>query len=657
MTTSKKQSLRATAGLAVASFLFVHLLHWIFPSVFEPLNAQLIDRIFVFRSESESLRPPYDSTVVHVDLSDRTITVLQNFFLTRRHYGQVVRNLGEMQAAAQVWDYIFPKKTVLEDDQFLVDQTRDAGNVYFGLKFDLSLSEQTGPRHDPSADYMMYLDSSTWQVEVVGEAGDFYTAGNPIATMAEVANVSRGLGYLSLKFDRDGVFRRAPLLVKYGKGFYPSFAFRVVCDYLHVTPDRIVVEPGSSITLKEAHRKGEEPHDIVIPIDRHGNILINWVGPWDTMIHYNFADILLASDDRDMLEILAEEIRGKIVVVSEVATGSADVGPVPTDNNFPLSGLHANLIHTIINEQFLTEAGGWAMTFIEAGILLILIVLAPNLSSRWLSLSTLPFLAFFLAIAGVLFLYSQFVLEILRPSLVIVFGMFSILGYRFFTEEKAKEVLRRSFEAYFPPSVVKRIMANPDLITAAGSKKELTIMFTDIKNFTTYSSTMTPDEIQKILNEYFGAMVDIVFKYEGTVDKFIGDGLMVFFGDPEPQSDHALRCVRAAIEMQKKTRELKAKWEAQGKMPIRIRVGINTGPVVVGNMGSTRRLSYTVLGADVNLAQRLEANAPVEGIMISQRTYELVKDQIQTRSLEPIQVKGLDKPIQVYEVVVEGGEK
>jgi adenylate cyclase len=164
---------------------------------------------------------------------------------------------------------------------------------------------------------------------------------------------------------------------------------------------------------------------------------------------------------------------------------------------------------------------------------------------------------------------------------------------------------------------------------------------------------MSPDEIQKMLNEYFEAMVDIVFKFNGTVDKFIGDGLMVFFGDPEPQEDHALRCVQTAIEMQRKCRELKARWEKDGKMPLQIRIGINTGNVVVGNMGSARRLSYTVLGADVNLAQRLESNAPIGGIMISQRTYELVNKNVKTRPLGDVKVKGLETPLPVYEVLVE----
>ena len=196
-------------------------------------------------------------------------------------------------------------------------------------------------------------------------------------------------------------------------------------------------------------------------------------------------------------------------------------------------------------------------------------------------------------------------------------------------------------------------MANPRLITAGGQKKELTILFSDIKSFTTHSAPLAADEIQRLLNEYFDAMVEIVFQHQGTVDKFIGDGLMVFFGDPEPQEDHALRCVRAAIDMQRKVRQLRTKWEEQGSMPLQIRIGINTGSVVVGNMGSARRLSYTVLGSPVNLAQRLESNAPVGGILVSRRTYDLVKDHVGTRPLGSIQVKGLQELIEVYEVLLD----
>ena len=641
----------------MASFFVVRLMFWVFPAVFGPWNAQIVDRLFVFRSESDLFRPAYDSTIVHVDLSDQTVESLRNFYFSRAQYARVVRNLGEMNVAAQAWDYIFPKRLSEDpaEDQILVDATAAAGNAYFGLKLNLTTRKPQGAVSARPED-LAYLARTTWHVKAEGDTSELYWGSKPIATMAEVAAQSRGLGYLSIKFDEDGVFRRAPLLVRYGDSYYPSFAFRVACDYLGVTPDRVLLRPGTEIVLSGARRPGGVPHDIHIPVDDRGNMVISWLGAWSRMIHVDFGQILRASDDRDEMEMWSEDLGGKIVVVSEVTTGTADVGPVPTDNDFPLSGLHANVIADIVSGQFVRELTGWPMFLIELLVMLVLIVLAMRLSSRSLAVITVGLLLGYFTLSAVLFLTQGIIIAILRPMLSIVFGMFSIVAYHYFTEEKNKEALRRSFEAYFPPPVVKRIMDNPDLITSGGQKKELTILFSDIKSFTTHSSVLSPDEIQKLLNEYFGAMVEIVFKYQGTVDKFIGDGLMVFFGDPEPQPDHAVRCVRAAIEMQKKTRELKAKWEAEGRFPLKIRIGINTGPVVVGNMGSARRLSYTVLGSNVNLAQRLESNAPVEGIMISERTYELVRNEVSTRKLEPVKVKGLEQPIAVWEVLVDEPE-
>ena len=642
----------------MASFLTIHLLFWLLPNVFEPWNAQTIDQFFAFRSKFDALRPAYDSSIVHVDISDRTFDALANSYLNRFQYAQVVRNLAEMQTAAQIWDFIFPARTNLQEDSAFVVATANARNAYFGLAFNLAQVKPTRPRSRVSrAD--QYLDMTKWNVQIDGDTRDLYYAYNPIITFSALSAASRGLGYLNISFDRDGVYRRVPLLFRYHESFYPSFAFRAVCDYLGVTPDRVILKPGSSLTLKDARRPGGEPRDIVIPIDHSANMLVNYVGPLvrddkvHSMLHFNFADILRASDDRTELDMWGDVLGGKIAVVSEVRTGASDVGPIPTDNQFPLSGVHSNSINTILTGNFLREAGGVEMVLVELAVMIVLVTLALRLSSRNFSLGSFGLIVVYFLAAGLVFLYANLILNVLRPILQVGLAAFTVIAYRYVNEQKEKEVLRRTFEAYFPPAVVRKIMLNPSLVTAAGQKKELTILFSDIKSFTTHSSTLTPDEIQKLLNEYFDSMVEIVFKYEGTVDKFIGDGLMVFFGDPEPQPDHAVRCVKAAIEMQQKCRELKARWVQEGKFPLMIRIGINTGPVVVGNMGSDRRLSYTVLGADVNLAQRLEANAPVEGIMIAQRTYEFVKDRIPTRPLEPIMVKGLDKPIKVYEVVVQ----
>ena len=176
-------------------------------------------------------------------------------------------------------------------------------------------------------------------------------------------------------------------------------------------------------------------------------------------------------------------------------------------------------------------------------------------------------------------------------------------------------------------------------------------MFSDVRKFSTLSDRVEPEVIHRLLNLYFSRMTQIAFKYDGFVDKFIGDGLLCFFGDPIAHPDHALRAVRVAIDMQQAVRELGPEIEKQlGLAPIVIRIGINTGQVIVGNMGSAERMEYTVLGSEVNLAQRLEASATPGQIMISSKTYERVKQEIEARDMGEITVKGFERPVKVYEV-------
>jgi len=202
-----------------------------------------------------------------------------------------------------------------------------------------------------------------------------------------LATASKGLGFLNIENDIDGVFRKVPLLVKYKKQFYPSFAFRAVCDALNISPENIIITPGKSIRLKNAKRVPESiPRDIIIPIDKRGNMRINFVGAWERMTHYNFSDIYYASDFSDDIELWADELSGKIVIISDVTSGSSDVGPTPMDANFPLSGLHANTVHTILTESFLYEISPQSMLAIKMLIAILIFLLGIYLSSIWFTL-------------------------------------------------------------------------------------------------------------------------------------------------------------------------------------------------------------------------------------------------------------------------------
>ena len=344
--------------IIVSSLVFGHLLFWLLPNVFETWNSQAFDQIFVLRSKYFPSRIPYDNTIINVSETDSSIQVLSGgTYISRRQYGQIIKNIGEMQAAAQIWDYIVLAPKPTEEDSFYIACIQSAGNVYYGMKFTLTDEPQLQESQIPKS-HSDYLLKTKWKVQVDGDINGMYIGEKPLITFPVVASASRGLGYLSLKADPDGVFRRAPLLVRYDDGFYPSFPFRTICDYLHVKPEQIIVRPGKNITLTGAFRPGQQPHDIVIPVDEQCNITVNFVGPWKgTMLNYEMARVHSASEDRDMMEYdLTPHFKGKIVVVNEASVGATDVQSVPTDVYYPLGGLHANVMHTILTENFLKEA-------------------------------------------------------------------------------------------------------------------------------------------------------------------------------------------------------------------------------------------------------------------------------------------------------------
>ena len=270
---------------------------------------------------------------------------------------------------------------------------------------------------------MRYLEQTAWRVIVQGDTSTFYTGTNPLTTFAPLAAAARGLGFLSITADRDGAFRRVPLLVRYGAGFYPSFAFRVACEYLGVSPDKILVRPGKHIVLRDVqHPGGATPHDVVIPIDRSGNMVINYLGTWERLEHYNLADILLASEDRDELDKWGDGLAGKIVVVADVSTGSSDVGAMPLDVTFPLSGLHTNIIHTILTETFLRELSIWEMALIEASLLLIIFAFSYCRIPLWpFELGILAIVCGYIGLVLACFFYGGLICNNVISPLLMVF--------------------------------------------------------------------------------------------------------------------------------------------------------------------------------------------------------------------------------------------
>ena len=454
MITNKKQKLQVTIFLIISSFIAAHLCLWVLPNIFSVLNAQLLDKIFLFRANTKSLQQDYDDSIVHIDLNNNTIQQLESFYLNRSYHARVIRNLAKMNVSAQLYDFIFAARISDQEDNALIEATADAGDVYFGMAFELLRGENPSSVDSGQSEQLEYLSRNKWEVKIQGDPRGFYLGVNPLITFPTLASAAKGLGYLNMKPDPDGVTRRLPLLVRYREAFYPSFSFRAICDYLNVDPDSIVVKPGESITLKDARRPGETGgRDIVIPIDHERNMLINFIGPWERMKHYNFVDIYRASDDQDVMEIWKEELSGKIALVSQVSTGSQDIGLVPTDNNFPLSGVHANAIHTILTESFVKELSNLEMLFIELSLMLLILLLSLRFSSLSFAIGTLAVTGGYTCLAAFSLVYTNVVLHFVRPVLMAIYALISILvanaiesAFLYGETKKAKELAERDLE-------------------------------------------------------------------------------------------------------------------------------------------------------------------------------------------------------------------
>jgi adenylate cyclase len=552
--------------------------------------------------------PPVDASIVHLDLTDASGETPGGGIPLA---GLIVA-LADAGVASIVLDIIARASPDPRADLRLADTVRLAGNVVSAVIVDRD--------------------------------------GRLVTGSAAFAAASRGSGHVNAEPDRDGVNRRVAIVLPAADGWVPGLALAAACEALGVAPSSIEVVPGSSVRIPGARMRAGAVRDIEIPVDRANRMIVNWTGGWgDAFPHYTAAGLLDAAGDADRRDEFRRELEGARVIVGDVTTAGGDHGPTPFEQVYPLAGLHANVLNGILTARFLRPQR-WYESALAS------LVFAAALGACFALLR--PFAATASAlVCGVAMAGLQFALlvtlgvmpRLAAPALGLAFGAVGANAVRYLQAERERIAARLRLERYFAPQLMAKILKAPQVLVGA-EQKTLTVLFSDIAGFTAWCSRQPPAAVHATLNEYFEEMTAIVFRHEGTVDKFIGDGLMAFFGDPLAQPDHALRAVRAAVEMQQAARRLRAAWEPSGRLPLAIRVGINTGEVIVGDMGSRRITAYTAIGAAVNLAQRLEANAPVGGILVSEPVRRAAGDGVPMRPRGRITAKGIAEAFEVWEV-------
>lgn len=511
----------------------------------------------------------------------------------------------------------------------------------------------------------------------------------PLPPALSIEKVLDGMGYANVLKDDRGYNRWIPLVVRIKNEsrarqpgynpdqhdhFYPSIDLQLAAKYYGVDPiEDIEVDwldgyvKIKNIPAKSYQKLNREtfqmetfdimaiPNDareIVIPINRRGQMDINFRGG-----RYCFRYNELLETSRMDPEQAAGYFKDKILLIAMYyATG---VGTAKDTHLAPygdMAGIehHAYGINTILNQDF-TENASPLVNFLILMIVGIIMALYQSRVGTWMNFILLTVLAMLIIIVSLFFTFDLYSYLHVFPSVIIeqVLIFVTFIGFRVLTEEENVKFIRNTFSKFVSQDVVEELLANPDAITLGGSKKEVSVFFSDVRGFTTISEALGPEELVQLLNEYLTEMTELIIEYRGTIDKYMGDAIMAFWGAPTKNDDHAYYACVAAIAQYMALQELQKRWSERNIPVLDIGIGINSGQAVVGNMGSSRRMDYTLMGDTVNLGSRLEGVTKTYGVKacISEFTYERVKDRVYARELDLVRVKGKLEPVRIYELM------
>jgi adenylate cyclase len=456
--------------------------------------------------------------------------------------------------------------------------------------------------------------------------------------MARFITASAGNGHVNVHPDADGALRRIELVVRFGDGLYPSLTLETARLALGLSRTRVRLTADQEVQLGST----------AVATDNSGVLLLSYYGPAGTFRNIPAVDVLTGSSP--------PSVKDQVVLVGFTAHGLMDVRPTPFDSVMPGVESLATGIANLLEGRGLRQLAGMAVVETIAVVVLGLAgpLLLPRVGAIWGTVVALGLAATTTGLVHLGFRSGTWIL-LLPPLVALAVGHVGSVTYQVLTEERERRWIKQAFRQYVPPAVVEQLGRDPSKLTFGGERRMLTVLFSDIRGFTTFSEQHPPEEVVGALREYLTSLVDVVFRHRGTLDKFIGDATMAFFGAPFDNPDHALQACRAAVEMSDVVARLNERWKAEGRDPFVTGFGITTGEMLVGNFGSSQRFTYTVIGDQVNLGARLESlNKDYETarhIIISQGTYDLVRDHVTVRPLGSVTVKGKHHAVDIFDLI------
>jgi len=659
---SKRHTIRALIGLLIVLLMLLHV------SGVLPLSPVTKLELWSYDTRLNMTMPnSLDERIVIVDIDEKSLKQQGHWPWSRNKLAHLVDRLfDDYQVRVLGMDALFAEPDLSSGLHGLLAIQSEHFSQNQGLRAAID-------KLSPSLDYDQLFANSLKNRKVVlayvflqeGEAKvgalpapvmpAAYFKAQPVSLMqasgytANLANLQAqayAAGHFNASPDQDGISRRLPMLVQYHDQVYEAFASAVA---------RAANEPAGARSTKPALTVDADAEQLFIgknriPVNDDMAALIPYRGAQGSFRYVSATDVMSNNVDKATL-------KNKIVLLGTTAAGLMDLRATPMQNVYPGVEVHANMVAGILDGNIKQNP---AYTQGIEFILLLLVgsLLAfclPNLSPSSATMLTALCLGLFLGLNWLAWQAGNLALPLAALLVTISTLYFFNMAYGFFFESRLKRQLGRLFGLYIPPELVDEMAQNPNSYSLASQSRHMTVLFTDVRDFTSIAEGMAPEQLSLLMNRFLTPMTQAIHQHRGTIDKYMGDAIMAFWGAPVADNHHATHAVQAALAMTASLARLQDEFAAQGWPAIRIGIGLNSGDMVVGNMGSTFRMAYTVLGDAVNLGSRLEALTKyyAVSIIVSEDTKVLAPDFVY-RELDRVRVKGRKKPLAIYEVL---GEK
>lgn len=517
-------------------------------------------------------------------------------------------------------------------DQIFSEAIKDR-NVVLGMVFDQSNKNKINQLKPPIVKIAPELSENLRVAKPVGYSGN--------VDILHQATDSVGF-FDNPNITVDGLYRRIPIFQLYDNGFYPSLALAITQKAIGDLDYYIKVQETGNYAAIEQVQLGS----IIVPVDSSGSISVPYRGPEGSFPYISVKDIINKS-------IAVEELKGRIVILGTSAPGLQDLRSTPVDSALPGVEVHANIITGILDQRI-----PYQPSYILGVELFIIVVIGLLMMLVCNYLSPITTMLFTSTLVGLyitfnLFLWQKGIIVFIASPLLLILLTFIVhMSWGFVAEHSTKNTVKKLFGQYVPPDLVDEMVNKPELVTQEGQSRELTVLFADIRGFTTISESLTPQELSELLNKFLTPLTKVIYDERGTIDKYMGDCIMSFWGAPIPDNNHAEQGIISALTMLEKVEQLKDVFAAKGWPEVKVGIGLNTGMMSVGNMGSEYRMAYTVLGDAVNLGARLEGLTKQYGVslIVSEFTKAAAPNFIY-RQLDRVKVKGKDEAVTIYEVL------